>query len=204
MSDASPKSPSNQPKSPAKSPTKRTAEQKGSAKKGKGEDGNSHNGHSENEYSFNINNSLDKEHEGKSLKEIIKLPPSALEGLADRADAMLAAFKINTIEDLANWRFYKIAKAISILSSTEEKGKRHAESKANINAALDKEYERASLKDIVKAKVSALQGLADWADSTLSPLGVKTINDLARWKFAEWASALVELAQYENADFSSA
>jgi len=139
----------------------------------------------------------------KSLSQIIKLPPSALEGLADKADGMLAAFKITTIEELANWKFYKISKSIAILAGTEEKGKRLEGSKANINAALDKEYEHASFKDMLKAKVSALQGLAEWADNTLAPLHVKTINDLARWKYAEWASALVELAKYENADFSS-
>jgi hypothetical protein len=152
---------------------------------------------------MNFNKAVDKVHEHKSIAEIIKLPPSALQGLADKADAMLAAFKINTIEDLANWKFYKMARSIAILAQIEEKGKRPEKSKANINAALDKEYEHSSFKDVLKAKVSALQGLADWADTTLAPLHVKTISDLARWKYAEWASALVELSKYENADFSS-
>ena len=52
------------------------------------------------EYQLNFNRALDKEHEGKTFAEIIKLPPSALQGLSGKADKMLEAFRINTIEDL--------------------------------------------------------------------------------------------------------
>jgi len=156
------------------------------------------------EYSLNVNKALDKEHEASSFSEIIKLPPSALEGLADRADKMLAAFNIKTIEDLANWKYFKIARAIVVLSKEEQKGKRDPKSKQNMNKAVDKEWEKKSFHDIVRAPVSALQGLAPWADDTLAPLRVKTIGQLASWKFLMWAEALVVLAANENADFSSA
>lgn len=54
-------------------------------------------------------------------------------------------FNIKTIEDLAHWKYFKIARAIVALKNTEQKGKRDVSSKANINKALDKEYEKKSL-----------------------------------------------------------
>lgn len=39
------------------------------------------------------------------------------------------------------------------------------------------------------------------ADSVLADLRVKTIGDLAAWKYAVWAEALVAAAEWEAADF---
>lgn len=55
----------------------------------------------------------------------------------------------------------------------------------------------------MKAPVSALQGLASSADEHLAPLKLRKIEDLANWKYGQWADALVTLAQYESADGSS-
>jgi len=134
---------------------------------------------------------------------LIKLPPSALQGLADKADELFKIFHINTIEDLANWKYFKIARALVNLQQTEVKGKREAKSQANANKALDKEYEKKSLTDIVKAPVSALQGLSAAADEHLAPLHLKKIADLAKWKYALWAESLVTLAAFESEDGSS-
>lgn len=49
---------------------------------------------------LNCNKALDKDHEGKTIKEILALPPSALSGIAEHSDADLAKFKVKTIEDL--------------------------------------------------------------------------------------------------------
>lgn len=56
-----------------------------------------------------------------------------------------SVFNIKTIEDLAHWKYFKIARALVALKSTEQKGKRDVSSKANVNKALDKEYEKKSL-----------------------------------------------------------
>jgi hypothetical protein len=152
---------------------------------------------------LNINNALDKIHETKFLSEVIKLQPSALQGLGDRADEMLNNFKVKTIEDLANWKFYRISHAIVVLAETEENGKRAEKCLMNINKALDKEYETKTLNEILDAPVSALQGLSEWADKVLKPLHVKTIRDLGNWKYCNWAAAIVELAKFENVDHSS-
>ena len=154
-------------------------------------------------YTFNVNKALDKEFETKPLREVIKLPPSALQGLADHANEMLASFRVKTIEDLAKWKHARIAQAICTLAEVEEDGKRDDKSEMNINKALDKEFETKSLKEIAQAPAHALEGLADWTDSTLAKLRVKTVGDLAKWKFVLWAQALVELAQFESPDHSS-
>lgn len=41
------------------------------------------------------------------------------------------------------------------------------------------------------------------ADEDLKSLHIKSIRDLGTWKFAHWSEALVNLADYESADFSS-
>jgi len=155
-------------------------------------------------YKFNVNKCLDKAHEGKFLADVIQLPPSALEGLTPKADELLSAFGIKTIAQLADWKYYHLANALTVMASLEETGNRDVNSKMNINKALDKAYETKPLKEIVKSSPACLQGLAAWADDHLASLRIKSVKDLANWKFPAWAHALVTLAAYENADHSSA
>ena len=50
----------------------------------------------------------------------------------------------------------------------------------------------------------AFQGLTkEKAIAALEPFGVRTVTDLATWKYANWAEAITLLSKYENADFSS-
>eukprot|EP00316_Scyphosphaera_apsteinii_P011609 CAMPEP_0119326578 /NCGR_PEP_ID=MMETSP1333-20130426/68717_1 /TAXON_ID=418940 /ORGANISM="Scyphosphaera apsteinii, Strain RCC1455" /LENGTH=422 /DNA_ID=CAMNT_0007334917 /DNA_START=73 /DNA_END=1341 /DNA_ORIENTATION=+ len=69
---------------------------------------------------MNLNFALDKAHEGKHLKEILKLPPSALQGLAEWVDKPLAALHINNIQQLGTWKFAEWASAISLLVPLEQ------------------------------------------------------------------------------------
>jgi uncharacterized membrane protein len=50
---------------------------------------------------------------------------------------------------------------------------------------------------------AAASAAAARADEVLGELGIKSVQDLADWKYAAWADALVTLSEYENADFSS-
>jgi len=102
------------------------------------------------EYSFNINNCLDKAHEGKSFADILKLPPSALEGLAEWSDEMFRALHIHTIKDLGTSRIFRLSRAIITLADREEDGERDVNSVMNINKALSKKYETKSLREIGK------------------------------------------------------
>jgi hypothetical protein len=86
-----------------------------------------------------------------------------LKGLkAGKADAMLAAFHITTIEQLGQWKAYNAAKAIAVLAKAEVVDKRPPGAASNINGIVDKAYEAASLAELVAAPPSALQGLAPW------------------------------------------
>jgi predicted flap endonuclease-1-like 5' DNA nuclease len=68
----------------------------------------------------------------------------------------------------------------------------------NINKAVDKSYESKSLKEIADAPPSALAGVTEAHDKALATLGIKTIKDLAEWKYAAWARAIVELSKQEG------
>ena len=149
-------------------------------------------------HTMNINHCVDKAFENKTLKEIAKAKVSAIEGVGEKLEEMLSAMHCDTIEQLANWKFFKVARAIVALAATEEAGKRPADSSLNINHILDKDYEHKSLKELVDAPPSALQGLADWTDSVLKVAHITTIGKLAEFKYALWAESIVELAKFET------
>jgi predicted flap endonuclease-1-like 5' DNA nuclease len=67
----------------------------------------------------------------------------------------------------------------------------------NIDKAVDKAYETKSIKDILAAPPSALAGLTEKHDEVLASLGVKTVEQLGSWKYAEVARSLVALAKHE-------
>ena len=46
-------------------------------------------------------------------------------------------------------------------------------------------------------------GAAGRADKELKALHITSIRELGTWKFALWSEALVSLAEFETADFSS-
>ncbi|MFO0650959.1 MAG: hypothetical protein U0326_32335 [Polyangiales bacterium] len=68
----------------------------------------------------------------------------------------------------------------------------------NINNALDKAYEGKALKELVDMPLEGFQGLSEDAGKTLAKLGLKTVRDLAEWKFVAWAQAIVTLAKTEE------
>eukprot|EP01006_Ploeotia_vitrea_P012370 TRINITY_DN32810_c0_g1_i1.p1 TRINITY_DN32810_c0_g1~~TRINITY_DN32810_c0_g1_i1.p1 ORF type:complete len:174 (+),score=50.54 TRINITY_DN32810_c0_g1_i1:38-559(+) len=70
--------------------------------------------------SMNIRKAIDKAFEHKSFAEIAQAPPSALYGLADWADSHLKHAHINTVADLANWKFAKWAESFVTLAAVEQ------------------------------------------------------------------------------------
>lgn|SRR3990167_4244683 len=157
------------------------------------------------EYTFNFNKAVDKAQEVKTFTDLKALPPSALQGLTERGDVVFAKVKIQTIEDLGRWKYYHIAKAIKTLAETEEEGARNPEGDANLNSALDKEWETKTFNEMLNAPISALQGLGDWVDGAFKELrpAPKTIGELADWKYCHWAEAITTLSLYETEDHSS-
>lgn len=151
-------------------------------------------------YRMNINNAVDREYESCSLNEIASSPTSALQGIADRGRDILKKFGVKTIRGLGRWKFYRMAKGISGLSSLEAPGGRWEGTALNMNGALDKKHEGKELREIAELPPSALQGLAGWVDEELAKLNIKTIADLGSWKFAQWAEWITDLAEFEEED----
>ncbi len=69
----------------------------------------------------------------------------------------------------------------------------------NIDKALDKAYEKKSLKEIADAPVDALEGVSEGdAELLKKAFNVKTIRDLANLKYVKWAQAIVTLSETES------
>jgi hypothetical protein len=69
----------------------------------------------------------------------------------------------------------------------------------SLEHVLDKEWEKKSLKEIVSASPSVLEGISDTkAEALKAALGVKTIEQLATNKYVLWAQALTTLAKAEK------
>eukprot|EP01024_Parvocaulis_polyphysoides_P006822 TRINITY_DN11968_c0_g1_i1.p2 TRINITY_DN11968_c0_g1~~TRINITY_DN11968_c0_g1_i1.p2 ORF type:complete len:178 (-),score=40.53 TRINITY_DN11968_c0_g1_i1:155-688(-) len=147
-------------------------------------------------YLFNLEEALVKEYENKSLGEIVGSPVSALQGVGPIAEEAFKALGIETVRDLAEWKFFKIAQAITVLVDLTG-DKRAEDSVMNIDKAVMHDYEKKTLKDIASAPVDALEGLTKKDGEHLKALHVTTVEELGKLKYAEWASAILELSRYE-------
>ncbi|RTL70774.1 MAG: hypothetical protein EKK42_01400 [Pseudonocardiaceae bacterium] len=63
---------------------------------------------------------------------------------------------------------------------------------------VDKAWEDKSAAEILAAPPSALEGLTPKHDEQLAAFGIKTIQDLANWKYAKRAAALAALADTDK------
>jgi len=66
--------------------------------------------------SVNLDKSLDKAYENSSLDEILAAPPSALAGLTEKHDELLAGLGIKTIRDLGSNKYFAVAGVLVALS----------------------------------------------------------------------------------------
>ena len=66
--------------------------------------------------SVNLSKGLDKAYEDKSLAEILAAPPSALAGLTEKHDTMLAEMGIKTIAQLGSNKYFALAGALVALA----------------------------------------------------------------------------------------
>ena len=68
--------------------------------------------------SVDLEKSLDKAYEDKSLKDILDASPAALAGVSDSdAEHLAAAFNIKTVRQLGSNKFYAVAAALVALES---------------------------------------------------------------------------------------
>ena len=68
----------------------------------------------------------------------------------------------------------------------------------NINKFLDKKYEKLTLKEIATSPVDAIAGISEGDAKLLKEaFRVKTIADLAKLPYVNWAKAICALAEGE-------
>lgn len=69
----------------------------------------------------------------------------------------------------------------------------------NINKIVDKKYEHLSFRELVHAPVDAISGISENDAKLLKQaFNVKTVYDLARLKYTNWAKAICALAEGEE------
>eukprot|EP01024_Parvocaulis_polyphysoides_P019634 TRINITY_DN18958_c0_g3_i2.p2 TRINITY_DN18958_c0_g3~~TRINITY_DN18958_c0_g3_i2.p2 ORF type:complete len:216 (+),score=29.55 TRINITY_DN18958_c0_g3_i2:92-649(+) len=150
-------------------------------------------------YLLNISQAVVKEHESKSFGEILEAPVSALEGVGSKGEEVFNSVGVKTVRDLAEWKFFRIARALLILKDLSG-DERVSNSLMNIDKAVVKEYEQKSLKEICAASVDALEGLTKEHAEKLGTLSVSSVESLGDLKYCSWAAAILELSQYETMD----
>lgn len=67
----------------------------------------------------NLSKKLDKAYEDKTVQEVLAGPPSALAGLTEKHDAILAELGIKTVADLGSNKFFSVAGVLVALSKHE-------------------------------------------------------------------------------------
>ncbi len=66
--------------------------------------------------SVNLDKALDKAYENSSLAEILAAPPSALAGLTEKHDELLAGLGIKSVRDLGVNKYFALAGVLVALS----------------------------------------------------------------------------------------
>eukprot|EP00548_Thalassiothrix_antarctica_P002991 CAMPEP_0194145312 /NCGR_PEP_ID=MMETSP0152-20130528/16545_1 /TAXON_ID=1049557 /ORGANISM="Thalassiothrix antarctica, Strain L6-D1" /LENGTH=183 /DNA_ID=CAMNT_0038845477 /DNA_START=52 /DNA_END=603 /DNA_ORIENTATION=+ len=150
------------------------------------------------DHTLNISEALMKKEEGQLFSEISKESITCIEGIGPKQDVVLEALNVKTVEDLATYKYFLLARAVVTLSEVEKKDGRPTGSKMNIDKGLDKKWESKSLSEIVEAPTSAIEGLSDKARTLFDELGVKTVKDLGKFKYCRLAEAIVEASKYEH------
>jgi len=173
-----------------------TTEEAPAAKKAKTNGDGAHTGWED--HTMNVSEAVMKADEGKHLVALADAGVESLQGIGPRATDVLAQMGTKTVRELARYKFFLMARALATLAETETAGGRLAGSVMNVDQAVDKAWEPKSLAEIVVAPTSSLQGISDDACALLESLGVKTVGDLAGFKYCRWAESIVALAAYEE------
>lgn len=149
------------------------------------------------DHKMNIGGAVMKEDEGKNLNDIKASGIRSIQGIGEKsADEISTALGLETVADMATYKFYVICKGIVTLAATEET--RPSGSVMNIDRALDKDSEAKSLKELLDCPLSVLQGLTEKVDGALKVLGIGTIGELGTNKYFQYAEAIAALADYEE------
>lgn len=149
-------------------------------------------------HKLNCEKALKKSNEGNSFKQLQTGSIDILQGVGPVHLETFEKLGIRSINDLANYKFFQMARAITILADSAEGDFRPKDSSMNINKAVDKAYEKQSIREIRDAPVASLQGLSDEKGEILGKIGVHSVGDLANLKYFQWAEAITEMSKYEE------
>jgi predicted RecB family nuclease len=149
-------------------------------------------------HQLNCSKAVMKADVGKHLKELSQAPIEALQGIGKVHGDIIAHLGVETVKELATYKFFLLARGIKTLAEVEEKGTRHADSVMNVDRGIVKDEESKSFTEMVESPIHIIDGLTTDAEDLFKTLGVKTVGDLAEFKYCRWAEAIVELANYEE------
>jgi len=149
---------------------------------------------------LNVDFAVDPDHVKKSFKQLLKLTPSCLKGIADHSDAPFTKLYMPTIEKLGTSKYFLRSRAMIVLSEYEELAEPTSSTKLNIDNALVEQHRSKLLAQIVKLPPSALLGLSEKVDADFKQLkpAIKTIQDMGSWKFFKWAQAMYTMSEQES------
>jgi len=150
------------------------------------------------DHTLNISDALMKKEEGSFLSTVAEESITCIEGIGPKQDVILDALNVKTVEDLATYKYFLIARSIVVLSEVEGKDGRPAGSGMNIDKAVVKEWEAKTFSEIADAPTSAIEGLSEKARNLFEELGVKTVKQLGEFKYCRLAEAIVEAAKHEH------
>lgn len=149
-------------------------------------------------HQLNINNGLKKKEEGAHFGELLDHPVTTFQGIGPKNSHHFSELGISTIGKLSEYKYFHLARSLVTLATLEEAGGRLEGSVMNVNKGLDKDFEHLALSEIIQQPLHALQGITPATAEIFSSLGVKTIEDLASFKYCVWADAMRVASQYEE------
>jgi predicted RecB family nuclease len=129
---------------------------------------------------------LDKKYESLPWQEVIDLAVAAISGVSEQDGVDLkTAFGIDTIRELANNRYIRIAQGVNAFSKTSAE-------------ILDKAFESSEFEELRVKPVQAIAGISDGDAMLLKrAFGIETIQDLAENKYVCIAQTISTLAFLE-------
>jgi hypothetical protein len=150
------------------------------------------------DHKLNCSEALMKKDEGNHLTEISQSKITTLQGVGDFHAGVLEHLGVRTVGELAKYKYFLIARGIKTLAEVETKGGRLKGSVMNIDNGIVNEAETKSFADMVASPLHILEGLTTKTEDMFATFGVKTVGDLAEFKYCRWAEAIVELAKHEE------
>jgi len=144
--------------------------------------------------SIDYKHRLVRDYEEKPLYDIAHAPVHAMQGISNKKTKILEdKLNINTIKDLAEYRYAKIAHEICRFEKSPDEYN-PIEYESNFTARFNDK----SLKQILRSPVTAFRGLGKAEASALSDsLGIKNIKNLGSQKYIVWARDIIDLYNAE-------